>query len=92
MVTGAIAFFVTFLTTEIGLELSLAGSLFAFLWPVFSGRRYRDYLLSTFQAMIFTSFLVEYTIETAMGVAWYLFYTLWFLNACKQRSPTDNIS
>ncbi len=29
--------------------------------------------------MVLVSFLVEYTIETAMGVAWYLFYMLWFM-------------
>ena len=54
-------------------------SLIAFLYPLFAGRRRFDYLFAGFQVMAFSSFLVEYTIETAMGVAWYLFFTLWFL-------------
>jgi hypothetical protein len=29
--------------------------------------------------MMFVSFLVEYTLETAIGVAFYLFFTLWFM-------------
>jgi hypothetical protein len=37
----------------------------------------RFYLFLTFQVIILVSFLVEYTIETAIGVAFYLFYTLW---------------
>lgn len=57
-----------------GLILSLA----AFLAPVVYGQSRRFYLFSAFQIIIFTSFLVEYTIETAIGVAFYLFYTLWF--------------
>lgn len=59
--------------------LGLALSLLAFLYPLTHTRAARQYLFSAFQVMIFASFLVEYTIETAMGVAWYLFYTLWFL-------------
>ncbi|MFN0014456.1 MAG: O-antigen ligase family protein [Saprospiraceae bacterium] len=51
-------------------------SLFAFLFPVFAHRDKRA-LFYAFQVMVFTSFLVEYTIETAMGVAWYLFFMLW---------------
>jgi hypothetical protein len=29
--------------------------------------------------LLFVSFLVEYTLETAIGVAFYLFFTLWLL-------------
>lgn len=72
-----------------GLALSLA----AFLCPVFVDGFRKHYLFAAFQVMIFASFLVEYTIETAMGVAWYLFYTLWFMQiACKQKNLTDSIS
>ena len=71
----------------------LALSLTAFLYPVFADGFRKHYLFAAFQVMIFASFLVEYTIETAMGVAWYLFYTLWFMQiACKQKNPTDSIS
>lgn len=58
--------------------LGLAFSLLAFLYPVVSQLNQRHYLFMVFQIMVFLSFLVEYTIETAMGVAWYLFFTLWF--------------
>lgn len=57
----------------------LALSLLAFVYPL-ALKPYRgDYLFVAFQVMMFCSFLVEYTIETAMGVAWYLFFTLWFM-------------
>lgn len=53
-------------------------SMLAFAFPLFArGRRYHM-MFYAFQVMAFASFLVEYTIETAMGVAWYLFYSLWF--------------
>ena len=62
-------------TGIIGLVLSLV----AFITPV-TVRRYRQFFLfAAFQVLIFTSFLVEYTIETSIGVAFYLFYTLWFM-------------
>ncbi|MCY7327427.1 MAG: O-antigen ligase family protein [Saprospiraceae bacterium] len=53
-------------------------SLVAFIAPLTEVRSRRFYLFSVFQIMIFISFLVEYTIETAIGVAIYLFYLLWF--------------
>jgi hypothetical protein len=39
--------------------------------------------------MALVSFLVEYTIETAIGVAWYLFFTLWFLRLRGAESATN---
>lgn len=57
----------------------LALSLTAFLAPLASRPYRRFYLFSAFQVLAFTSFLVEYTLETSMGAAFYLFYTLWFL-------------
>lgn len=62
-------------TGLIGLVLSMV----SFCYPIFLDRYRRFYLFAAFQVMVFMSFLVEYTIETAMGVAWYLFYTLWFM-------------
>lgn len=67
-----------YLLAGVGL-LGLALSLVAFLFPVFAVRHGHPTLFYAFQVMVFSSFMVEYTIETAMGVAWYLFYTLWFL-------------
>jgi O-antigen ligase len=59
--------------------LGLGLSVVAFLMPLFAGQQRIHYLFAVFQILVFTSFLVEYTIETAMGVAWYLFCTLWFM-------------
>lgn len=58
--------------------LGLLLSLIAFAAPLMPRRNRRFYLLCAFQAVVLLSFLVEYTIETAIGVAFYLFYTLWF--------------
>lgn len=58
--------------------LGLLLSLVAFLAPLAPRGNRQSYLLGAFQTMVFLSFLVEYTIETAIGVAFYLFYTLWF--------------
>ncbi len=38
----------------------------------------QEWLFWAFQTMFFVSCLVEYTIETSTGVAWSLFYSLWF--------------
>jgi len=58
-----------------GLALSMA----AFAIP-FSRARFRgNYLLMMFQVVVGVSFLVEYTIETSIGVAFYLFFTLWLM-------------
>lgn len=65
--------------------LGLLLSLVAFYAPLCYDRYRRYYLFMAFQVMVFVSFLVEYTIETAMGVAWYLFYTLWFMRMAEER-------
>lgn len=57
--------------------LGLALSLVALFWPIFKGRR--NALFSAFQVMAFASFLIECTLENAIGVAWFLFYSLWLL-------------
>ena len=73
-------------TGIIGLILSLI----AFLMPV-TQRRYRHYFLfAAFQVLVFLSFLVEYTIETAIGVAFYLFYTLWFMEMAKEDQQVEH--
>jgi O-antigen ligase len=54
------------------------------LWALLSAvrhRRYRGfYLFAVFQTIVFISFLVEYTLETAIGAAFYLFYQLWWMH------------
>jgi O-antigen ligase len=59
-------------------------SMLVFVYPLLLTRYRTDFLFLAFQLMVFSSFLVEYTIETTMGVAWYLFFTLWFLKIAHQ--------
>ena len=54
-------------------------SLIAFLLPLFQLRYRSCYLFVVFQVVIFVSFLVEYTLETSIGAAFYLFYLLWWM-------------
>ncbi len=68
--------------------LGLLLSMVAFVTPLTEAHSRRFYLFSAFQIMIFVSFLVEYTIETAIGVAFYLFYLLWF-RAMAKAVPVD---
>ncbi len=63
--------------------LGLLLSMVALTAPLTERRSRRFYLFSAFQIMIFISFLVEYTIETAIGVGFYLFYLLWFREMAK---------
>ena len=65
--------------------LGLALSLPAFFAPLMVRRHRRFYLFAAFQILALSSFLVEYTIETAIGVAFYLFYTLWFMKMVTRR-------
>jgi O-antigen ligase len=60
-------------TGILGLVLSLAG----LLAPWFLGTRPNPYMFWVMQLMVWMSFLVEYTLETAAGVAFCLFFTLW---------------
>jgi O-antigen ligase len=62
-------------TGLLGLVLSFLG----LLYPLTRLRYRRFYLFSAFQWVIFVSFLVEYTLETSIGAAFYLFYTLWWM-------------
>jgi O-antigen ligase len=59
--------------------LGLCLSLIALFAPLTVRAARRFYLFAVFQIMMFVSFLVEYTLETAIGVAFYLFFTLWFM-------------
>jgi O-antigen ligase len=76
-------------TGLIGLLLSML----AFLWPIVTGGRRHFYLFATFQIIILISFLVEYTIETSIGVAYYLFYLFWFGKMAEvERKTTFQVS
>jgi O-antigen ligase len=61
-------------TGILGLLLSIPG-----FFALFAQKENRsNYLLLTFYAMAFLTFLIECTIENAIGVAWFLFFPLWF--------------
>ncbi len=61
-------------TGILGLLLSIPG-----FFALFVHKENRsNYLLLTFYAMAFLTFLIECTIENAIGVAWFLFFPLWF--------------
>ncbi|MEN9415377.1 MAG: hypothetical protein RLZ62_1681, partial [Bacteroidota bacterium] len=61
-------------TGILGLLLSIPG-----FFALFARKENRsNYLLLTFYAMAFLTFLIECTIENAIGVAWFLFFPLWF--------------
>ena len=72
-------------TGLLGLALSLVG----FFAPVFSQKNRKKYLFVIFQVMVFTTFIIECTLENAIGVSWYLFYTLWFLTIDGRRWTVD---
>lgn len=77
-----------FIMASTGL-LGLTLSLLAFFWPICAAPKNALYL--GFQIMAFTSFMIECTIENAIGVAWFLFYSLW-ISLCTLKNPSVSIS
>lgn len=69
--------------------LGLLMSLFAFYRPLFSRRLRGFFLFSVFQCIVFASFLAEYTIETAVGVAFFLFFQLYFMHLAGLQQPVE---
>lgn len=59
--------------------IGLLVSALALYYPLWEDRYRRYYLFAVLQVIIAISFLVEYTIETSIGVLFCLFYTLWFM-------------
>ncbi|MEM7102020.1 MAG: O-antigen ligase family protein [Bacteroidota bacterium] len=68
--------FVYVSTGIIGLVLFLG----AVFYPLFYKRHYEDGLFVAFHLIVFLSFMVENTIENAVGVAFYIFFLLLGLN------------
>ena len=56
--------------------LGLACFVFAFFYPLFYQKNYRKGLFFAFHIILFFSFLVENTIENAVGLAFYLLFLL----------------
>jgi O-antigen ligase len=74
-------------TGLVGLVLSLI----ALLGPIATGPWRHRYLFAVFQVIVFVSFLVEYTLETSIGVAFYLFYMLWFMRIAEEDSTVQGL-
>lgn len=53
---------------------------FAFFYPVFYQKNYRDSLFFAFHVIVFLSFMMENTIENSIGIAFYVFFLLLGLN------------
>ncbi len=65
---------------------------FALLWPLLYRRAWRDPLLAAFYVLILSSCMVEHTLETQLGTAFYILFVLMALryldepNAPRQRN------
>jgi O-antigen ligase len=59
----------------------------AFFVPLLWNQNYRKLLFSLFCLIIFTSFMMENTLESAVGIAFYSFFLLLFLNASRHLTP-----
>ncbi|MBK8502908.1 MAG: O-antigen ligase family protein [Saprospiraceae bacterium] len=57
--------------------------LIALAWPVIKNRAYRNEYFASVSMIIFVSLMVENTLETSIGVAFYLYFTLLSLNYLK---------
>ncbi len=66
-------------------------SLVALIAPFFLPQARRFYLFILFQIIVFLSFMVEYTLETAIGVGFYLFFTLWFWKMATLENASKNL-
>lgn len=63
-------------------SIGIIGTMFflmAFLFPFFYHSNYKDELILIFHIIVFLSFMVENTIGTAIGTAYYLFFTLFLI-------------
>ena len=58
----------------------LALFLFALFHPLFYRRNYRHPFLLGFYGIVLTAFMIEHTIENSMGVGFFMFFLLLFLN------------
>src|SRR5690606_10673710 len=54
--------------------IGLVAFCFAFFYPLVYNKNYKDGLFASFHLIVFLSFMVENTIETAIGVAFYVFF------------------
>ena len=60
--------------------IGMLAFVFCFFFPLFYKKHYQDPLFLGLYAIVFCSFMVEATIETAIGTAFYIFFVLLGLN------------
>jgi O-antigen ligase len=66
--------------------LGMAGLLFSMFFPWFYKKNYKDFLLTSFLLIAGTSLMFEHTLETQVGIAFYLVLFLSILNYRKHLS------
>lgn len=62
-----------------------------FFFPIFYRKNYEDPLLVVLHLIILTSFMMENTIENAIGIAFYIFFLLIALNYHSGKSLNNNL-
>lgn len=67
--------------------VGLLAFLVAFFYPVFYRKNFRQPLFLALHAIVFTSFMMENTIENNFGVSMYLFFLLIGLNFLSSNTP-----
>jgi len=67
--------------------IGLSVFLFAFFYPLFYQKNYEDPLFLAFHVVVFFSFMIENTIENAIGIAFYVFFLLLGLNFLSGKKP-----
>lgn len=60
--------------------IGLLGFVFAFFYPIYYQKNYRDTIFLAFNIIVFISFMAENTIENSMGAGFYAFFLLLGLN------------
>jgi len=63
--------------------VGLLGLMLGLLVPLFYQKNYKNTLFLAFNVATFLSFMVEYTLETSIGVAFFILFELYILNYLK---------
>lgn len=67
--------------------IGLSVFMIAYLFPLFYAQNYRHPLMLGFYGITTAAFMIEHTIENAMGVGFYIFFLLILLTHLNRRSP-----
>ena len=71
--------------------IGLSFFILAFFFPLIYKKNYRDPLLVVLHLIVFSSFMMENTIENAIGIAFYIFFLLIALNYHANKSLTESL-